>query len=651
MFGKNQIYGQSKFKDLAQDELSVTSIFTSIQGEGPLQGQPSVFLRLAYCNLNCSFCFPSGDKILTANRGTIRLDQVVKGDILYTLGKNNELTTTKVVDTNTRPEKRENLIKITYKMPNKIKVQSLICTKDHPFNVKNKGWVSADKLKKNDIIYHVDGREIVSYSMEHNNPMFYDDVKERMSSTLKEGYASGKYVSWERTDEVKAMHSVRMKQSNPMDNMVSRKKMLRNKEYPQSVLEIKAEKIFKKLNKDIIYVGNSKEFLIGNKKRGYKRPDFYVKGTKKLIEVYDPSFKGYSRDTPKKQARYENERRKFFERFGYEVEFFKDTEFNWRIGQGSGNPTLPDKVKKLAFIEKLNQFVHNGAKIIKTEAVNAKAFARKRDTCQNKVFTVTNFTCNPYNHFLIHGLHTHNCDSFFDKGDVFTTDKVTELLINNIANWNDKHGGINLALGGYERKNYSADNWNLIVTGGEPMLQSERLIPYLNYLQKKRIFKYIQIETNGIINCSGLDSDIIVVCSPKVSEKTGSYLNPHTGTIERADYFKFLISGEADSPYFEPPIMAFGLQADGKTIYLSPMNHYLEKPQKMIEALRFGGDEERANIDDINVRSEELERVSFWDNNVLDMEKNRRSHERAAMLAMQCGFRITNQNHLLWNLP
>ncbi len=63
MFGKNEIIGQKYFLD-AQDKLFVTSIFHTLQGEGPYSGRPAVFIRLAKCNLACSFCdtfFDDGD--------------------------------------------------------------------------------------------------------------------------------------------------------------------------------------------------------------------------------------------------------------------------------------------------------------------------------------------------------------------------------------------------------------------------------------------------------------------------------------------------------------------------------------------------------------------------------------------------------------
>jgi 7-carboxy-7-deazaguanine synthase len=63
MFGKNEIVGQKYFNN-AGDKLFVTSIFYTLQGEGPYRGEPAVFVRLAKCNLACSFCdtyFDSGD--------------------------------------------------------------------------------------------------------------------------------------------------------------------------------------------------------------------------------------------------------------------------------------------------------------------------------------------------------------------------------------------------------------------------------------------------------------------------------------------------------------------------------------------------------------------------------------------------------------
>lgn len=67
MFGKNEIVGQKWFREKSQTlegKLFVTSVFYTLQGEGPYAGMPAVFVRLAKCNLNCSFCdtfFDDGD--------------------------------------------------------------------------------------------------------------------------------------------------------------------------------------------------------------------------------------------------------------------------------------------------------------------------------------------------------------------------------------------------------------------------------------------------------------------------------------------------------------------------------------------------------------------------------------------------------------
>ena len=64
MFGTNEIVGKKYFSDAPADSLFVTSMFFTLQGEGPYAGMPALFIRLAKCNLDCSFCdtfFDDGD--------------------------------------------------------------------------------------------------------------------------------------------------------------------------------------------------------------------------------------------------------------------------------------------------------------------------------------------------------------------------------------------------------------------------------------------------------------------------------------------------------------------------------------------------------------------------------------------------------------
>lgn len=61
MFGKNDVVGKKYFKG---EDLLVVSRFVTLQGEGPFRGHPAFFVRLAKCNLSCSFCdtyFDNGD--------------------------------------------------------------------------------------------------------------------------------------------------------------------------------------------------------------------------------------------------------------------------------------------------------------------------------------------------------------------------------------------------------------------------------------------------------------------------------------------------------------------------------------------------------------------------------------------------------------
>lgn len=52
----------------SRQTLLVSEIFSSVQGEGPHTGRPSVFLRLGVCNLSCAWCDTPYTWLFTADR-------------------------------------------------------------------------------------------------------------------------------------------------------------------------------------------------------------------------------------------------------------------------------------------------------------------------------------------------------------------------------------------------------------------------------------------------------------------------------------------------------------------------------------------------------------------------------------------------------
>ena len=56
MFGNNTPVSKQAFKDMPINSLGIVSRFYTLQGEGPYSGEPAVFVRLAKCNLTCTFC-------------------------------------------------------------------------------------------------------------------------------------------------------------------------------------------------------------------------------------------------------------------------------------------------------------------------------------------------------------------------------------------------------------------------------------------------------------------------------------------------------------------------------------------------------------------------------------------------------------------
>lgn len=221
------------------------------------------------------------------------------------------------------------------------------------------------------------------------------------------------------------------------------------------------------------------------------------------------------------------------------------------------------------------------------------------------------------------------CDTYFDSGDWMTLPEIESKFAYIVEKYFD----------------YNPPDWALngeialIITGGEPSLQN--LKPLLNFFFGS--FKYLQIETNGIL-AADVSSATLVVCSPKCFEKNGvaiHYIKPCDATLHRADCLKFVISADPESPYHIIPYWAHQWLAEMKhrVIYVSPMNIYNEEPQAAKTA-------RNSNSTSLEQRSTVEEVISFWTPGLLNLEQNKANHEWAAQYCMQYGLRLSLQQHL-----
>lgn len=239
------------------------------------------------------------------------------------------------------------------------------------------------------------------------------------------------------------------------------------------------------------------------------------------------------------------------------------------------------------------------------------------------------------------------CDSYFDNGTLYTYDDVYNYMMETVKDWY-KTNDVKSSKNASELFN----SWNLVITGGEPLLQPN-IFKFINKLSNSDYlsdFKNIQIETNGILPLpTNFPDNVMLVVSPKCSEKNGkvgTHIKPHDTVIKAMNCFKFVLTADTTSPYHGIPIWAKEYAAKyNKSIYVSPMNVYLKEPQAALEAAKSNREI------GLKERSEVLERISFWENGLLDQVENRKNHEYAALFAMRNDCILSLQTHLLASLP
>ena len=609
MFGANEIVGKKYFESVQDDTLFVTSLFMTLQGEGPYRGQPAFFIRFSKCNLACSFCFVGDTKITMAGGITKKIKDVKIGDKVVTW--NNGVWSEGNV-TNTFVSETNSILKLSFN-----KGKQIFCTSEHPFYVKEKGWVKAQDIKENDIVLHYPDSE----RMRMYNPMSCPDTAKKVGAAQKgkPGYLN---KAW-NIPSFREQHQKRMTENNPNSNPETAiKGFINRKDHKKTYIE----EIFEDVVSDlpVRFVGHG-DLIVAN-----LAPDFVVEGQNKLIEVWDDEQTSHwGRDDA-----YKEDRRKKFASAGYEVMFLPFTK----------------KTDRNELFQKCSEYVNNGYTLISKKEIfndgtgkgpNGKAWVRLSGS-KGKPTTVYNFEVDGTHNYVANSLLVHNCDTFFDDGDWMTFDQIEEKIEFTIDEF-------------YASKNIERPEWTkhsddkkknmvLVLTGGEPMLQNN-INGFLGKMEN--IFLFTQIESNGTMNTVIPDETTLVI-SPKCLEKNGvavKYLQPRLEVLERASCLKFVMEANPDSPYSEIPDWAHQWKKDtGRDIFISPMNVYNDVPA--------ASKTKRANSNSISLeeRSTIDEVISFWDKGLLDMEENQKNHEYVGRYCMTYGYIANIQIHLLLSL-
>ena len=166
----------------------------------------------------------------------------------------------------------------------------------------------------------------------------------------------------------------------------------------------------------------------------------------------------------------------------------------------------------------------------------------------------------------------------------------------------------------------------VVITGGEPMLQNiTRFVEFL-----LRVGWLVQIESNGDRLAEGfgessLCSDAMLVVSPKVLPNKNRYPRLKQEVFHRADYLKFVVEANPESPYhtIPPYVYEWNLRFRKSTrVYVSPVTAY-KRPVDVGET------------------------ASIWTSGLIDMEETQRNYAYAAELCLKNGYRLSCQLHTL----
>lgn len=576
MFGANEIYGRKWFKENAPDKtLKVTSLFYTIQGEGPYSGWPAVFIRLSHCNLKCFGWRKNSGKIpyvSLPDGPKKKMSDLQIGEKILTLNEEGKLSTTEVV--------RIDYDNVDEWYSIRINGKYYFTTVTHPFFT-NRGLISANELKIGDEIIHTTADDIRSFKMKHNNPMFhqknidsrlsninYDEIGLKISKTIKNKQNKGIY-------------------QHPFSNLS---------------------------NEKIKEIGEK----ISNKQMGINNSNYNAESTNR--NFYDLKKK------VKLNQYYCNRCNSSSNLEIHHIDHNRNNDSLQNLEILCKSCHSIEHKRWENFGREINAY--NGFPVEEIKYYNRKNYPQ---STRPDPLTIMSISCYPHQTYLADNMFVKNCsfcDTFFDDGEFYSIEEVYNMVKQSIKEYyNDRQ---------------PPNNIGIVITGGEPMLQQDNLIPLIQYMNETGEFSFIQIETNGTIKPTQefLDEDIDIVVSPKCVEKNGkevSYIKPSDELLDHAICLKFVVTSDSNSLYHTVPDFVKNFKGP---VYISPMNIYNENPRNQkINKLFY-------NKDDIKTRSTIDEVISFWTPGLLNIEENRKNHEYAAKYCLDNGYRLQLQVHL-----
>lgn len=529
--------------------MKVVEIFKSIDGEGKRAGLPTTFLRLAGCNLRCTYCFGvrPGRRNPELRLGykhnpsigdhSIKLTDVKVGDWVMTYDDDLNLVETEVISAESR--------KVTSWIEFKISGKDYFVTPEHPFFTIH-GIKTAENIQIGDIILDVKPNQLLSYNASINNCMKNPEVVANKIANTDYASISSKMQSRMRAiwDEIHC----NIESGVPIASWSPSAQS-----YYQTSLEFNSEEN-RKRSSERMSGSNNPNWKGGSKCSNYDMLRAMI-SAKEIVTSWisgkTPEEDNASMlvvhhvDENRSNDAIENlivvtsrEHNRIHER-GYSF---------WKGDRKDG--------KRLSSLCAANGKVVEDKKHV--DITKHPHYGREYGP---KDLTVYTLSCAPYNTYLIDDMWVHNCDTSyaFDKScaEDLSVDQIIEKL---------KDKGIS----------------SITITGGEPLVHPH-ISTLLAELNKTQLFD-INIETNGTIDPSKyhkLEDVWFTVDYKCPSSGEEEKMNVKAfETLRKQDVLKFVVGSEEDLNRSLEVIERYQPAAQ---IYFSPVFGF--EPSKIVEFL------------------------------------------------------------------